>query len=132
MRKLSLPKNWVQVLLLLLGLALVVFFGLRAGRAFFHLRGGDFHPEKPNPQDIRGWMTPAYLSKAFRLPPDCLYEKLGIPAAGNEKRSLQEINRTYYPDQPGYVLTRTREVIIEYQQERPPRPPNPPEAPSPP
>lgn len=132
MKKSLLQKNWVQVLILLLGLALVVFFGLRAGRAFFHLRGSELHPERPDPQDIRGWMTPAYISKAFRLPPEYLYEKLEISPNENAKRSLQAINRLYYPDQPGYILARTREVVAEYLQSRPPRPPQPPEAPSPP
>jgi hypothetical protein len=126
-------KNWGRFLILVLGLVLVIFFGLRVARAFVHLRQVEFRPERTDSQDIRGWMTISYISKAYHLPPYYLYEWLRIKKIdGNERLSLVELNRRYYPDQDGYVLQQVREAVAEYLQNASEKPARPLETPSPP
>lgn len=115
-----------------LGITLVIFFGLRVSRAFIHMRQMDFRPERTDAQDIRGWMTLSYISKAYHLPPRYLYDTLNIEAEGNERLSLAELNRRYYPDRDGYVLEQVRQAVAEYLENAPKKPSQPPNAPSPP
>lgn len=133
MKEWSLPRNWGRFLLLGLGITLVIFFGLRVSRAFVHMRQMDFRPERTDSQDIRGWMTLAYISKAYHLPPYYLYEWLRIKKIDeNERLSLVELNRRYYPDRDGYVLEQVRQAVAEYLENAPKKPSQPPNAPSPP
>ena len=119
-------KNWGRILLLGLGIALVIFFGLRITRAFMHIRQFEFRPERTDAQDIRGWMTLSYISKAYHLPPYYLYEWLRIKKVDeNERLSLVELNRRYYPERENYVLEQVREAVSEYLKNTPDKPPPP-------
>ena len=113
-------------MLLGLGIALVIFFGLRITRAFMHMRQIEFRPERTDAQDIRGWMTLSYISKAYHLPPYYLYEWLRIKKVDeNERLSLVELNRRYYPERKNYVLEQVREAVAIYLKNTPDKPPPP-------
>ena len=106
--------------LIIIGLIIIVFFGLRTFRAFREFHGHRPHPPsgervETNVTLIHDWMTVPYISKTYRLPPDLLYETLNIPPKGNEKKSLKQLNDRYYPESPGTVLEKVKSAISAYQ-----------------
>jgi hypothetical protein len=114
------PRNFVTGLIIL-GLIFVIFFGLRAARAF-----RQFHGHRPPPPFqsgesevdvslIRDWMTLPYVSITYRLPPNLLYETLNIPPKGNEKKSIRQLNQEYHPEESGLVLEKVKAAILAYQ-----------------
>jgi hypothetical protein len=123
--------------LIIIGLAFVVFFGVRLVHAFKEFNGHrprHFPPPHSQPAEtdvtlIRDWMTIGYLSEAYQLPPNLLYEALNIPPNGNEHKSLKQLNDKYYPQQSGVVLEKVKAAILANQ---PPPAPIAPDAPTPP
>lgn len=118
--------------LIVIGLIIMVIFGLRTVRAF-----RQFHGHRPAPAFgdqrfeteadlIRDWMTLPYISITYRLPRNLLYETLKIPPGGNEKKSLKQLNDEYYPEAPGIVLELVKAAIRANQ---PPPTAVPPDAP---
>ena len=96
--------------LIVLGVLIVAFFGVRAVRAFTL---------------IRDWMTISYISKAYGVPDRMLFKELKIPDKGNSEKSLKVLNDEFFPAQAGYVLETVKQAISEH------RPPTPPTAPAP-
>src|SRR5215475_6838785 len=117
----------VVIGLILLGLLIAGFFGLRFFHAFRDFRG--HHPprfphqgDQPAQTDvtlIRDWMTIPYISMAYRLPPNLLYDALKIPPKGNDHKSLKQLNDKYYSQQSDYVINLVKETI---QAHEPPTP----------
>jgi len=113
-------RNFV-VGLIVIGLMIVGFFGLRTVRAFRQFHGHrpppPFSGEKAetNVDLIRDWMTLQYISITYRLPPELFYETLKIPPKGNERKSLKELNDEYYPQAPGIVLELVKATILASQ-----------------
>jgi hypothetical protein len=111
--------------LIVLGLAIVLFFGLRTERAFRQFRG--HHPPPPFTTQsletdvslIRDWMTLPFISKMYRVPPPILFEALAIPEAGNRGKSLEQLNKEYYPEAAGTVLQKIQAAILTYQSQQP-------------
>lgn len=106
--------------LIIIGLMIIGFFGLRTARAFKHFHG--HRPPLPfgehvetDVELIHDWMTLPYISITYRLPPNLLYESLNIPPKGNEKKSLKQLNDKYYPEAPGIVLGKVKAAILAYQ-----------------
>jgi len=113
--------------LIVLGIVIVGFFGIRAIHAFRHIRDGKFGPGHPPPPPsqtdvelIRDWMTIAYISRAYGVPDHMLFNELKIPEQGNLKKSLKTLNDRYYPNQAGFVLAEIKKAIDNH---RPPAPP---------
>ena len=126
--------------LILVGVLFVGFFGLRFFHAFREFRGHrppPFPPPGAEPAEtdvnlIRDWMTIGFVSHTYRTPPDLLYKALNIRPNGNEKKSLQQLNAEFFPDQPGYVLETVKAAILASQPPptaEPPGTPIPPTAP---
>lgn len=118
--------------LILIGILLVGFFGLRFFHAFREIRG---HRPPPFPladsqlvetdvELIRDWMTIGFISHTYRTPPKLLYKALDISPRGNEEKSIQQLNDEYFPNQPGYVLTTVKETIRANQPIRNALPPD--------
>jgi hypothetical protein len=117
----------VVIGLILLGLIIVGFFGLRFFHAFRDFRG--HHPPRfPRPGDqpaqtdvelIRDWMTIPYISMTYRLPSELLFETLKIPPKGNEHKSLKQLNDEYYHLQSDYVLKLVKETIKSHEPPTP-------------
>ena len=111
--------------LIVLGILLVGFFGLRAFRPFRELRG---HRPPPGEVEtdvtlIRDWMTVPYIAQRYYVPGDKLFEAVKIPPPGNKNKSLLQLNNEYYPDQPGFVLETIKADILAHQPPTPPAPP---------
>jgi hypothetical protein len=113
-------RNFV-VGLIVIGLMIIGIFGFRTVRAFRQFHGHrpppPFTGEKveTNVDLIRDWMTLPYISIAYRLPPELLYETLKIPPNGNERKSLKELNDEYYPEAPGTVIELVKAAIRAHQ-----------------
>ena len=105
--------------LILLGLILVVVFGFNVVRGFLQVQLTGLEPGATDPADVRGWMTVPYVAKVYEGPEDYLFEKIDVPAEGNRKKSLAELNRQYARGQPGTIPTRVREALRNYQQRHP-------------
>jgi hypothetical protein len=75
-------------LALVLSLALIGFFSLRAWQQWQYLQRvqrGDVQV-----QTLRGWMTLAYIEKVYGVPEARLRAALGLPGSGHDERSLRE------------------------------------------
>lgn len=87
----NLPKRarrWPALLVLVLGVALVVIFGLRAWRHMEFI--ARVERGEVQVQTLRGWMTLAYIERAYGVPETELRQALGLPAAGFDGRSVRE------------------------------------------
>lgn len=88
----------LSIVLLILGMALAGFFGVRAYRAY-----NRFHPQAPaasmtDVEAIRGWMTVPYIARAYGVSEEALFSALGIPKAGNERLSVKQLVAKYGRD----------------------------------
>jgi hypothetical protein len=116
------------IALSILGVMLILFFGLRVLHAFKKFDG-----HRPPPlakeletdvEDIEDWMTIPFISHNYGVPPELLFDALNIDPKETHKKSLKQINDEFYPNEDGYVLTTVKAVILSNQ------PPSPPTAPS--
>lgn len=109
-------RNFVNGLIIV-GLIIIVFFGLRTVRAF---RG--FHGHRPPPPFetrpaetdvslIRDWMTIPFISKMYHVQPDILFEAVGIPEQENREKSLKQLNDEYFPQTQGVVIEKIKAAV---------------------
>lgn len=118
--------------LIIVGMLIIAFFGVRAVHAFRHIRDGGFGPGRPHPSPsqtdvelIRDWMTIPYIAETYGVPDRMLFKELNIPEEGNREKSLKELNDEYFIFQSDYALTMVKKAILDH------RPPEPPTAPTP-
>ena len=102
--------------LIIFGVLIVGFFGLRTFHAFREFRGHRPPPFENRPAEtdvelIRDWMTIGFISHMYHTRPRMLYEALGIPPNGNEEKSLRQLNDEFFPDRANYVLTTVKAAI---------------------
>jgi hypothetical protein len=107
-------NRWVWVLVIL-GILLTIFFGFRAVRSFAQVRLTGLQPGTTDVGAIRGWMTIPYISKAFGVPSDYLYQQINVPASGSNAKSLGDLSREFFPGQPGVILQKVKDAIHSYQ-----------------
>jgi hypothetical protein len=115
-------RNFV-VGLIIIGLMIIGFFGLRTARAF-----RQFHGHRPPPFDgehvetdvslIRDWMTVPFISRMYRVPPSILFEALKISEQGNKGKSLKQLNEEYYPQDEGIALEKVKAAISANQPQQ--------------
>jgi hypothetical protein len=107
--------------LIVLGVLIVAFFGVRAVHAFRHIREGGFGPGKPPPASetdvelIRDWMTIPYIARTYGVPDRMLFKELGIPDKNHLEKSLKELNDEFFPDKNGYVLDEVKKAITDHR-----------------
>jgi hypothetical protein len=106
----------IMLVLLTVGILLSAFFGLRAARSLARLHQDGLRPGETDVNAIRGWMTVPYIAKVYHVPPDYLYQQIGVPPAGNNAKSLGDLNREYFFGQPGVVLQKVKDAILRYQK----------------
>jgi len=107
--------------LVILGLIIVIFFGLRTVRAFREFRG--HRPAPPFASEhietdvslIRDWMTIPFISKMYHVPSSILFEALEIQPHKNREKSLRQLNEEYYPQAEGIVLEKVKATILANQ-----------------
>ena len=121
------------IALSILGVMLILFFGLRALRAFKKFDGHRPPPMAEELQtdvnDIEDWMTIPFISHNYCVPPDILFDALSINEKENHKKSLKQLNDEFYAEQDGYVIETVRATILAHQ---PPPTPVLPDLPAPP
>jgi hypothetical protein len=106
--------------LIFIGGVIVGFFGLRTLHAFREFRG--HRPPPPPSADtqqietdvelIREWMTIPFISKMYHVPPNVLFDALGIPANKNREKSLKRLNEEYFPEAEGIVLEKVKAAVL--------------------
>jgi hypothetical protein len=128
-RKMMKKNHVAGFALIILGVAITLFFGMGALRAFRHMDGrGPFNEKPPaaNQADvtlIRDWMTVPYVAKMYDVPQNAIFKNLEIPEdSKNKKLSLEQLNDKYYPDQEGRVLAQTQALMQAFQKQEPPPP----------
>jgi len=114
--------------LIIIGMVVVGFFGLRTFHAFREFRG--HRPPPPFAPDasqietdvelIRDWMTIPYISRTYHMPPKILFNALGIPSRGNEEKSLAQLNEEHSPQSPGIIMEVVKATIRANQPPLPP------------
>jgi hypothetical protein len=121
------------IALSILGVMLILFFGLRALRAFKKFDGHRPPPMAEELQsdvnDIEDWMTIPFISHNYGMPPEILFDALSINGKENHKKSLKQLNDEFYSEQDGYVIETVRATILAHQ---PPLTPILPDTPVPP
>jgi hypothetical protein len=121
------------IALSILGVMLILFFGLRALRAFKKFDGHRPPPMAEELQsdvnDIEDWMTIPFISHNYGMPPEILFDALNINGKENHKKSLKQLNDEFYSEQDGYVIETVRATILAHQ---PPLTPILPDTPVPP
>ena len=107
--------------LIVTGLLIIAFFGLRTVHAYREFQGHRPPPPfatKPVETDvgfIRDWMTIPFVSKMYHVPPDILFEALGISPQGNQEKSLKQLNEEYFAPAKGLVLEMVKAAILAHQ-----------------
>jgi len=118
--------------LIIIGILVVVFFGLRTFHAFRQFRGHrppPFAPAQAQPAQtdvelIRDWMTIPFIQHTYHIPPEVLFKELGIPPKGNEEKSLAQLNKKYFPNEDGIVLEKVKAAVRANQPPPTPTPPS--------
>ena len=121
----SLKQRALTIGLILVGILVTVFFGMRVFHAF-----NKFNGHRPPPHDkvetdvelIRGWMTISFIGQMYHVPPPIIFEALNIPPDGNMEKSLKDLNEEYYSDKAGFVLETVKQTV---QANLPPPEPDP-------
>lgn len=111
----TLERKFVLALLII-GLLLSAFFGLRAAHSFARIHQGGLHPGTTDVNAIRGWMTIPYIARVYDVPKDYLYRQIGVPLSNNDEKSLGDLNREYFFAQPGVVLQKVKDAISQYEK----------------
>jgi hypothetical protein len=127
--------RFLILVLITIGLIIVTLFGLRALMAFREIQGNppapmdvfmQTQPEEPDVELIRDWMTVPFIARMYEIPPSILYQALGIPARGNEEKSLTQLNSKFFPEAPGIVEIKIKAAVLEnFRRDLPPNPPAP-------
>ena len=108
--------------LIVLGLGITVFFGLRAFHAFGRIRHRPPPPAMLDVTMIRGWMTIPFVARGYAVPAPDLFQSVAIPPNGNLRKSLDQLNQEYYPNSPNYVIDHIEQTILTYRELHPPPP----------
>lgn len=99
------------IAVVVLGLLLSVFFGVGAARSMIRIAATGLEAGKSDAESIRGWMTVPYIARVFELPAEELYARIGAPQAGSDKKSLQTLNKEYFPGKRGYLVAKAKEAV---------------------
>lgn len=139
MTRATLPSRRARAItaaLLLFGVLLTLWFGMRTLRSFRHVRERGFRPPPMATADVttlRGWMTIPYVAVAYGVPEEFLFRALDIPAETNRNASIVDLNRRYRTGLEGQVLRELQEAIQRFQSSAHPPPAHPPpDGPAPP
>ena len=120
----SLSRRMIlTIALVIVGAAIIGFFGLRAYRAYERFQRSALTAGTTDVEAIRGWMTLPYIARAYGVPEDTLFAALDIPKAGNQRLSVKQLVAKYGRD-PQATRQAIQQVLRQHQ-----RPSTPPGAP---
>jgi hypothetical protein len=104
----------LTIVLVIVGMGLVGFFGMRAYRAYSRLQQAELSAGTADVEAIRGWMTLPYIARAYGVPEDALFQTLGIPKAGNRQLSVRQLVAKYGRE-PQATRQAIQQVLRDYQ-----------------
>jgi hypothetical protein len=119
-----LNRKVLAALFIVIGLALIFFFGSRAFRAYRELqyiREQGLDRGVASVEAIRGWMPIRYVSVAYAVPEEYIFDYLGIPFTERSSNdTLGHLNRVYRfgdsgPGEPA-IVDRVAEAILAYRE----------------
>lgn len=113
-RKRSRRNTWLFAGLVLLGVVVTAFFAMRATRSFHDFQQDRRRPPHEAVGDIAPWMSIPYVAAVYGVPAEFLFEELGIPAAGNERKPLRILDRQYLIGDDGVIIARVRAAVELY------------------
>ena len=108
----SSSRRVLTIALVVVGLGLVGFFGLRAYRAYTRFQLDAPANGLHDVEAIRGWMTLPYIARAYGVPEDALFDALSIPKAGNTRLSVKQLVAKYDRD-PQATRQTIQQVVRE-------------------
>ena len=119
-------KNIGTIALVLLGVVVIIFFGMRVTHAFRKFNG--HRPPPPGKVEtdvelIREWMTVPFISHMYHVPDEIIFEALEISQKNNRDKSLEDLNQEYYSKADGLVLEIVKATILANQPPPTPVPP---------
>lgn len=106
--------------LIVLGVLIIGFFGLRTVRAFREFRGHrpphPFSPEDNQPfqtdvELIREWMTIPFIAHTYHVSPKVLFDAVGVSPKDNNEKSLEQLNEEYFPGENGVVMEKVKAAV---------------------
>ncbi len=107
--------------LIIIGLGLTMFFGLRAFHSFRRMPPFPPHPPHATESDvetIRPWMNLEYVSQAYGVPVDYLLTYLELPQEMKDtKQSLEDVNQELdwgEKDGSPVIIERIKNAITEF------------------
>lgn len=109
----------VTIALIVIGLALVFFFGRGFWRDLVRVQQRGLQPGVTDVEAIRGWMTLPYVAQAYGVPEAELFEALDIPQAENRGLSIKQLADKYGKD-PNVIRETVQTVIRRYLGSTPP------------
>lgn len=117
-------RTLLIALLIAVGLAMTLFYGMRAVASFRemrYIRAMGLEQGDASAESLRPWMTLRFVAVAYAVPEEYLYAQLGIPfERRNANRSLGDLNRDYglgqstigpYP----LIIDKAKNAILEYR-----------------
>lgn len=107
------------IVIIILGIFLVLFFGFRTVRSYIRLQRMGLTPGTTDVEAIRGWMTVPYIAAAYGIPEEYIFQQIGISAEENQKKSLSQLNRQYAFGEKGVIVNAVKIAITKYQEEHP-------------
>ena len=107
----------LSIALVILGAALVGFFGVRAYRAYTRFQTAALATGTTDVEAIRGWMTLPSIARAYGVPEDTLFAALAIPKAGNERLSVKQLVAKY--DRDPLATRQAIQQVLLREQRRP-------------
>jgi membrane-associated protein len=78
------------VAVIVMSVAVSIFFGLRSYGSFLLLRSA-YEVGRPQVSSLRAWMTLDHVAATYRVPTDALLARLGMPADTDRKDTLKGI-----------------------------------------
>jgi len=123
-------RRAVVSVLIIFGILAIGFFGLRTFHAFREFRGHrppPFENRQPvtDVELIRDWMTIPFIARMYHVPPEILFDAIGIQPLGNKEKSHKEMNEKYFSEQQGIVEEKVKVAVSENLPPTPPTTPTP-------
>jgi len=117
----------LAIVLVLIGLGLVIFFGIRTVRSYkelTYIQQEGLDVGTADLDAIRPWMTPKFVAVAYAVPQEYIFAELGIPFdRWNSNEALGELNKEFDfgkpPDKESMIIIDKVRAAIEKYRENP-------------
>lgn len=115
----------LAIVLVIVGLGLVIFFGMRSFRSFKalqYIQEQGLYTGTATPDAIRPWMTVRFIAVAYAVPQEYIFAELDIPFERRSSNdSLYHLNRKFEfgrsPDgEYPAILDKVRDAIEQYRE----------------